>query len=102
METRSDNTSFMQSQYFWDVDLQKIDIETSKRLIIERIFSLGSTMDVLDLIRFYGEPVVIDVLKDISYLDAKTLNFVSLYFDLPLNSFKCYRRKQLMYQHWNS
>ncbi|MFP4289937.1 MAG: DUF6922 domain-containing protein [Bacteroidales bacterium] len=102
MEARSNNTSFMRSQYFWDVDLQQMNMETSKRLIIERVFSLGHTTDVFNLIRFYGEDMVIEVLKEVSYLDAKTLNFASLYFDLPLESFKCYRRKQSMQQHWNS
>ncbi len=102
MKTHSDATSFIRSQYFWDVDVQKIDPEKSKRFIIERVFSLGTLNDVSNLIRFYGNDAIKNVLKELSYLDAKTLNFVSLYFDLPLKSFKCYRRKQLMHQHWNS
>jgi hypothetical protein len=102
MKARSNVPVFIKSQYFWDVDIQAIDPETSKRLIIERIFSLGTLEEVLHLIKFYGELTVIEVLQEISYLDSKTLNFVSLYFNLSLDSFKCYRRKQLMHQHWNS
>jgi hypothetical protein len=89
-------------QYFWDIDLLTLDENSSFRLIVERVFTLGEVNEMNLLISFYGREKVIDVLSDLSYLDPKTLNFVSKLFNKPLKSFKCYRLKQSNPQHWNS
>ena len=88
--------------YFWDVDHSLLDVNQSSRLIIERVFSMGSLKDIRLIIEFYGEDEVLSILQNVNYLDRKTLNFVSKLFNAPLNTFKCYRRKQLMHQHWHS
>jgi hypothetical protein len=88
--------------YFWDVDFSMLDPLKSKRLIIERLFVLGTSREIAQIIEFYGSDVVLSELKKLQYLDPKTLNFVSLFFNTPLHSFKCYTRKQSMVQHWNS
>jgi len=102
MERYSDIPEFIHPQYFWDVDIQKIHPLKSKRLIIERIFSLGTSDDIAALIKFYGKDAVISEIKKVNYIDPKTLNFVSLYFNIPLDSFRCYTRKQQKAQHWSS
>ena len=63
---------------------------------------MGTSDDIAALIKFYGEDAVISEIKKVNYLDPKTLNFVSLYFNIPLDSFRCYKRKQQKTQHWNS
>jgi len=89
-------------QYFWDTDVKKLDANHSRRLVIERVFSLGTLEEMRRVIDYYGEPLVAEVLTSLNYLDPKTLNFVALLFSLPLSSFKCYKRKQSNPQHWNS
>ena len=89
-------------QYFWDVDFYKLDSLKSKRLIVERVFTLGTSKEIVQIIEFYGTDIVLNELKNLQYLDPKTLNYVSLFFNTPLHSFKCYTRKQSMVQHWNS
>lgn len=89
-------------QLFWDIDLKGLDPDRSKRLIIERVFALGSLKEIKLLIDYYGKYIVLDVLKKLNYIDPKTLNFVSVYFNVSLESFVCYKRKQLTRQHWNS
>jgi|SRR6056297_1197890 len=89
-------------QYFWDVDFSKLDPLKSKRLIIERVFSLGTSTEIAQIIAFYGQSIVLNELKNMQYIDPKTLNFVSLFFNTPKQSFKCYKRKQSMNQHWTS
>jgi len=88
--------------YFWDIDLLTLDLNSSARLIVERVFSLGEVHEMNSLISYYGREKVIDVLSNLSYLDPKTLNFVSRLFNKPLKSFKCYRLKQSKPQRWNS
>ncbi len=90
------------SQYFWDVDFFKLDPYKSKRLIIERVFSLGTSREIAHIIAFYGQSIVLNELKNLPYIDPKTLNFVSLFFNTPKQSFTCYIRKQSMNQHWAS
>jgi hypothetical protein len=89
-------------RYFWDVDFKGLDVMRSKRLIIERVFEMGTSKEINQVIRYYGSGVVVDVLKNLNYIDPKTLNFASKLFKISLQSFKCYTRKQLSPQHWNS
>jgi len=88
-------------QYFWDVNVNNLDLIRSKRLIIERVFVMGTSKEILLVINYYGNRVVVGVLKSLNYIDPKTLNFVSKLFYISLESFKCYSRKQLNPQHWS-
>ncbi|MFO7852394.1 MAG: DUF6922 domain-containing protein [Bacteroidota bacterium] len=101
MEKRFNILGELRKNYFWDVNFEKLDPELSKRLIIERVFTLGEAGEIMMIINYYGEEVIIDVLKNLNYLDPKTLNFASKFFNLPLQSFKCYKRKQLIPQYWD-
>ena len=89
-------------RYFWDIDRGKLDVIVSKRLIIERIFSLGKLDEMKVLLSYYGKREVVDTLCQLNYLDPKTLNFISKFFNKPKSSFKCYTRTPLTHQHWNS
>ena len=87
---------------FWDVDMHQLNPEKSRRLIIERVFTLGKASEIREIINYYGSAEVKHILKNLNYMDQKTLNFVSKLFNIPLNEFRCYTRKQLKDQHWNS
>jgi hypothetical protein len=91
----------LNSQYFWDVDVTELDVDKAKRLIIERVFVLGKAVEINLVISYYGSGEVAEVLKNLNYIDPKTLNFVSKLFKIPLQSFKCYRRRQLTPPLWN-
>ena len=92
----------LNQQYFWDVNIKRLDVRRSKRLIIERIFAMGTSKEINLIIKYYGTRDVVEVLKNLNYIDHKTLNFVSKLFKISLQSFKCYTRKQLNHQHWDS
>ena len=51
--------------------------------------------------RYYGREEVERILLNLNFLDPKTLNFVSKFFNRPKSDFKCYTRKQLTVQHWD-
>jgi hypothetical protein len=91
----------LRPQYFWDVNVDNLDLNRSKKLIIERVFTMGTSKEIMMVKNYYGEEVVIEVLKSLNYIDPKTLNFVSKLFNVSLESFKCYSRKQLNQQHWS-
>lgn len=87
---------------FWDVEISKLDVEKNSRLIIERVFSLGTLDEMKTVIKHYGKERVIDTLANLNYLDPKTLNFASVVFDKPKNQFRCYLKRQSGPQLWNS
>jgi hypothetical protein len=94
--------NYLKPQYFWDVDISDNLDHVSRRLIIERILIFGNLKEIKMVIDHYGRSVVVDELCKLNYLDPKTLNFASKMFNKPKKSFKCYIRKQLTTQHWNS
>ena len=102
MANKTDIIKEINPQYFWDINISNLDVSAAKRLIIERVFSLGKLDEMVALIRYYGKREVVDTLSHINYLDPKTLNFISKLFNKPKDSFKCYSRTPLTHRHWNS
>jgi len=89
------------TSYFWDVDPEKMDEQSSKRLIIERIFFLGSLHEISLITDFYGRDEIIKTLKGLAYLDPKTLNFISIIYGIPKSRIRCYKRRQSMPKFWD-
>ena len=81
MKKQADILKVLNPAYFWDVDYSKLNVQKSKRLIIERVFSLGKLEEISMLINLYGEKQIIDTLSKLNYLDPKTLNFASKLFN---------------------
>lgn len=101
MKKKGDISDILKQSYFWDVDV-KSGKPVSERLVVERIFSLGTLAELVILLRHYGEKEVEKTLLNLNYMDPKTLNFASKYFGRSKKEFKCFTRKQLMPRHWNS
>ncbi len=98
------NTTFLHNvntAYFWDIDISTLDEIKSKRLIIERVVNLGNLDEIKLVVNYYGKKELINTICKLNYLDSKTLNFLSLIFNVPKSNFKCFTRKQLKPQHWN-
>ena len=89
-------------KYFWDVDPGTLDADGSKRLIINRVFTMGTAKEIMLILNYYGAKEVGEVLKKENYIDPKTLNFVSRLLNIPLKAFKCYSRQRLNQPLWNS
>lgn len=102
MKTSSELLKNLDKRYFWDIDVALLDPEKSKQIIIERVFSLGDIDEINTVITYYGEDVTLNVLRNLNYLDPKTLNLVSKLFNEPREKFRCHKRKLSIPQHWNS
>jgi len=102
MKPKTLNINELSPHLFWDVDIKNLDVKIAKKFIVERVFTLGSAKEITLVIKYYGSSQVIQVLKELNYMDPKSLNFISKLFKISLPSFKCYTRKQLNPQHWNS
>ena len=102
MKERDNIINELKDHYFWDVDSSQINPEGSKRLVIERVFSLGDIKDIKAIINYYGTKEVAEQLASVTYLDPKTLNFASVLFNKPKSEFRCYTPKPSSRKHWNS
>jgi len=87
--------------YFWDVDPAKVDEEKSRRLIIERVFSLGTLHEIELIAGFYGRDTIVETLTTLAWLDPKTLNFISVTYGIPKSRFRCYKRRLSMPKSWD-
>lgn len=80
---------------FWDVDRSKLDMQTNKNLIIERVLQRGSRSDLNLLLSYYGKNQIREVIKKLPWLNEKDMAFVHVFFDIPYQELKCYTRKPL-------
>lgn len=94
--------SGLKPQYFWDINFSGLNETSASRLIIERIFSLGDIHEINQVINFYSEKKVVEVLCHLTYIDPKTLNFITKLFNKPAEEFRCYQQMQSMPQYWRS
>ena len=86
--------------YFWDIDFAKMDAKKNKRIIIERVINFGNSKELSLIIAYYSKDVIIKILCGLNFIDIKTLNFFSLYFNVPKTQFKCYTKKPLTNKLW--
>lgn len=68
---------------FWDADIDKIDLKKNQRYVIERVLMRGFTEDFYILLKLYSSEEIKNALMKSKELDPKTINFCSLYFNLP-------------------
>ena len=95
-----DISDILKQSYFWDIDITSGKV-VSTRLVIERIFNFGTVAEMAFVIRHYGKEEVEKTLRNLNYIDPKTLNFESKYFNRPKKEFRCFTRRQLIPQHWD-
>jgi hypothetical protein len=86
---------------FWDVKVERIDLQKHRASVIERITSRGRFDEFKAMLRYYGKETVKNVLLNARYLDKVTLSFCSTIFDVPTTQFRCYKLAQLNPEHWN-
>jgi hypothetical protein len=86
---------------FWDVKLDQLDLKRHKSLILERVFNYGQLKDFKLVLQLYGIQEIQREILQLKNLSDKSLHFLSFYFSIPKNQFKCYIRKQSKKQHWN-
>jgi hypothetical protein len=86
----------------WEYDLETFDFQALKIIVVQRVVERGRFEDFYAIFNLYGEKGVIQALKEIPYLNDMDMNFVHVVFDIPLEQLKCYAKKQLRPQLWNS
>lgn len=86
----------------WEYRADDIDYNSMKNIITQRVIERGRMEDFYAILNIYGLSEVKRIIEDLSYLNNKDIAFVCAVFDLNKKDLKCYTRKQLQTQHWNS
>lgn len=86
---------------FWDVDYKTINWDKHAGFVISRVAMKGTIDDWKKIKKKYGLEKIKDVLISQKYLDKRSLNFFSFYFNIPREQFRCYSTKQSTQVHWN-
>jgi len=73
---------------FWDK--QEIDPSKDGHVIAERILEFGTEEDVKALIACYGEPFIINIIRDSRALSPKTVNYYALRFHVQREETRCF------------
>jgi hypothetical protein len=74
---------------FWDVAFDSIDWRQHARFVINRVVTRGNLEDWFLLKKIYGCEKIKKEVLCIRSLDAKTLNFLSIYFGVKKADFRC-------------
>ena len=86
---------------FWDLNMEKFDIEKNSTIIIERVFNRGDIQDLHIIIRYFGMEIIKAEIIKAGFLDKKTINFASKILNIPKSEFQCYSKIQSKQVHWN-
>ena len=77
---------------FWDIDIKNLNYETRASFVLERVFTMGMQEDEWEVNRFYGiDRIKKEVIK-CRALDEKTINYLSIFYDIPKKDFTCYMK----------
>ena len=91
----------LRKELFWDINNRIPDFEQSAVFIISRIIEKGGWEEWKEMMKYYGEERVKEVVLQIRYIPKRRFNFLSLYFNIPKEKFRCYIWQQLNPVRWD-
>jgi len=83
------------------MNVNNLDQQKNKTIIIERVFNRGDINDIKTIIKLYGIDTVKKELIKAGFLDKKTLNWASSFLNIPKTKFQCYKKILSKQVHWN-
>ncbi len=87
---------------FWDIDLKNLDYEVHFPYILSRVLDYGTWQDWLEIRKFYSKEKIKNTALQLRELSAKSLNFIAIFTNTPIQEFRCYKLRQSKPTHWNS
>jgi hypothetical protein len=86
---------------FWDIDPTRLDYDTKAHYVIGRVVMYGSLDNWKAILNYYGVERVLQEMLEERYLDKRSLNYLSFYFEVPKTHFRCYTLQQSIPKHWD-
>jgi len=77
---------------FWDYNIDTLNPNNDINLVLERVFMQGNESDEKEIFGYYNINEIKESVTNIKYFDRKTLNYLSVVFNIPKEEFKCYKK----------
>lgn len=92
-------TAFSKS-LFWDLDLATFDFEKGRRLVVQRVLTLGTMSDLRALVALYSPSMIRQTVLAISDWEPQIRNFIAVWLDIPKEAFACSTSRLSRRKHW--
>jgi len=79
---------------FWDVDKENIDFDKYKIFIIGRVLDIGTWEDIWKVFEYYGKKEIKKAIVEATGLRKKTESFWSQYFDISIEHFRSWKKRE--------
>ena len=99
--TNKFNIKNLSQHLFWDIDIENLEAEKNKILVIQRVLKYGLLSDWQQIYRYYGIIEIAETATKIRDLDLKSASFISLLSNIPKDRFLCYSIRQSTPRHWD-
>lgn len=86
---------------FWETDITQMNFHENSIYIIGRVLMYGNLKDWFSIKKYYGDEKIKETALHLRYIDKLTLNFCSLYFNIPKEKFRCFNTQQSVKEHWD-
>lgn len=87
-----ENKVSLNKNLFWDVNFKNLRYQKDADFIIERVLNYGDENDYKKIKEVYGLARIKNTAKKINYINKKNINFWSIIFNIPSESFKCTKK----------
>jgi len=88
--TENKNIPQLSRAAFWDIDLDKLDLERYADFAIIRIFERGTLQDIEEIVKYFGESKITNSLTTATSLLPRAIAVAQKLFGLSNNQFSCY------------
>lgn len=92
----------IRNSLLWEYEIEKINWQQMRNVIVQRVIERGRMDDFYAILNMYELEGVKEAIKQIPFLNNKDLTFVCSVFNIKKEELKCYTKRQLKNQHWNS
>lgn len=94
--------SKLSKMLFWDIDIEKADMDRYPRHIIQRVLEYGTLEDWRIIHSYYGLDKIVEECKQMRTLDPVCLAFICAKSNTKEEEYRCYHTRQSFPTLWNS
>lgn len=81
------------AEFFWDVDIDRLDTVKNKKFIIERLLRYGRPEQIKWVLASYSDNEIIEVVKSSRTIDRKTATYWALHYNILPGEVLCLNRR---------
>lgn len=100
--TSKECISKMSTHLFWDVDINKVDMDKYPAYVIQRVLEYGRLEDWHLIRSYYGLDKIVSVCKSLRSLDPRALAYICCISQTSKEEYRCYHESLRNPTLWNT